>query len=65
MFDSCALLLSGLVQPLFSSSVLFDLMRPDGSSAISVMGGETMTAELAHEIMGLQVYLSFYQPVSI
>ena len=40
-------------------------MRPDGSSAISVMGGETMTAELAHEIMGLQVYLSFYQPVSI
>ena len=40
-------------------------MRPDGSSAISVMGGETMTAELAHEIMGLQVYLPFYQPVSI
>lgn len=59
MFDSCGLLLSGLVQPLFSSSVLVDLMRPDGS-AISVMGGETMTAELAHEIMGLQVYLSFY-----
>lgn len=44
-----------VVQPLFSASVLVDLMRPDGTSNTSVMGGETMSAELAHEIMGLQV----------
>lgn len=43
-------------QPLFSASVLVDLMRPDGTSNISVMGGEVMSAELAHEIMGLQGY---------
>lgn len=42
-------------QPLFSASVLVDLMRPDGTSNISVMGGEVMSAELAHEIMGLQL----------
>lgn len=46
-----------MMQPLFSASVLVDLMRPDGTSNISVMGGEVMSAELAHEIMGLQVCL--------
>jgi protein SMG9 len=44
-----------MMQPVFSASVLVDLMRPDGTSNTPVMGGETMSAELAHEIMGLQV----------
>jgi len=34
-------------------------MRPDGSSTISVLGGETMPAELAHELMGIQVNSNF------
>ncbi|KAG0560396.1 hypothetical protein KC19_10G178000 [Ceratodon purpureus] len=42
-------------QPIFSASVLVDLMRPDGTSNTPVMGGETMSAELAQEIMGLQL----------
>jgi protein SMG9 len=42
-------------QPVFSPSVLADIMRPDGSSSISVVGGDSMSAELAHELMGLQV----------
>jgi protein SMG9 len=46
---------SGCVQPVFSPSVLSDIMRPDGSSSISVVGGDLMSAELAHELMGLQV----------
>jgi len=35
------------------------MMRPDGSSTISVLGGETMPAELAHELMGIQVNSNF------
>ncbi|MCO5608843.1 hypothetical protein L7F22_063061 [Adiantum nelumboides] len=42
-------------QPLFSASVLTDLMRPDGSSSISVLAGESLPAELAHEMMGIQL----------
>ncbi|CAK9874299.1 unnamed protein product [Sphagnum jensenii] len=42
-------------QPVFSPSVLSDIMRPDGSSSLSVVGGESMSAELAHELMGLQL----------
>ncbi|CAK9223664.1 unnamed protein product [Sphagnum jensenii] len=42
-------------QPVFSPSVLSDIMRPDGSSSISVVGGDLMSAELAHELMGLQL----------
>ncbi|ESW29050.1 hypothetical protein PHAVU_002G039600 [Phaseolus vulgaris] len=42
-------------QPVFSASVLAEMMRPDGSSTISVIGGETMPAELAHELMGIQL----------
>ncbi|KAH7282042.1 hypothetical protein KP509_35G009400 [Ceratopteris richardii] len=42
-------------QPLFSASVLTDLMRPDGSSSISVLSGESLSAELAHEMMGIQL----------
>jgi protein SMG9 len=41
-------------QPVFSPSVLSDIMWPDGSSSISVVGGDLMSAELAHELMGLQ-----------
>jgi protein SMG9 len=42
-------------QPVFSPSVLADIMRPDGLSSISVVGGDPMSAELAHELMGLQL----------
>jgi protein SMG9 len=42
-------------QPIFSPSVLAVIMWPDGSSSISVVGGDPMSAELAHELMGLQV----------
>ncbi|XP_019420314.1 PREDICTED: protein SMG9-like isoform X2 [Lupinus angustifolius] len=42
-------------QPVFSASVLSEMMRPDGSSTISVINGESMSAELAHEIMGIQL----------
>lgn len=31
------------------------MMRPDGFSTISVMSGESLSAELAHELMGIQV----------
>lgn len=43
------------LQPVFSPSVLAEMMRPDGSSTISVLGGESISAELAHELMGIQV----------
>ncbi|KAK8970347.1 hypothetical protein KSP40_PGU008922 [Platanthera guangdongensis] len=43
------------VQPLFSPSVLVDMMRPDGTSAISVLNGESLSADLAHELMGIQL----------
>ncbi|CAL0332052.1 unnamed protein product [Lupinus luteus] len=42
-------------QPVFSASVLSEMMRPDGSSTISVINGESMSAELAHELMGIQL----------
>ncbi|KAL2642614.1 hypothetical protein R1flu_010201 [Riccia fluitans] len=47
-------------QPVFSASVLMDLMRSDGFSNISVLGGDPLSAELAHDLMGLQlgVFLS-------
>lgn len=41
-------------QPIFSPSVLIDMMRPDGSSAISVLNGESLSADLAHELLGIQ-----------
>lgn len=41
-------------QPVFSASVLAEMMRPDGSSSISVLSGEPLSAELAHELMGIQ-----------
>lgn len=43
------------MQPIFSPSILVDMMRPDGSSAISVLNGEALSADLAHELLGVQV----------
>ncbi|XP_077228699.1 uncharacterized protein LOC143861701 isoform X4 [Tasmannia lanceolata] len=42
-------------QPIFSPSVLAEMMRPDGSSTVSVLSGESMSADLAHELMGIQL----------
>ncbi|KAL3524529.1 hypothetical protein ACH5RR_017363 [Cinchona calisaya] len=42
-------------QPVFSPSVLADMIRPDGSSTISVISGESLSAELAHELMTIQL----------
>ncbi|XP_076916571.1 uncharacterized protein LOC143576349 [Bidens hawaiensis] len=42
-------------QPVFSPSVLADMIRSDGSSTISVFGGESLPAELAHELMSIQL----------
>lgn len=47
--------LYAVLQPVFSPSVLAEMMRPDGLSTISVLGGESLSAELAHELMGIQV----------
>lgn len=41
-------------QPVYSPSVLAEMIRPDGSSTISVLSGESLSAELAHELMGMQ-----------
>ncbi|XP_073032740.1 uncharacterized protein [Primulina eburnea] len=42
-------------QPVFSPSVLAEMIRPDGSSTLSVISGESLSAELAHEMMGIQL----------
>ncbi|KAK6259150.1 hypothetical protein SCA6_013624, partial [Theobroma cacao] len=42
-------------QSVFSPSVLSEMMRPDGSSTVSVLSGESLSAELAHEIMNIQL----------
>ncbi|AQK79991.1 Protein SMG9 [Zea mays] len=42
-------------QPVYSPSVLIDMMRPDGSSTIPVLNGEPLSADLAHELMGIQI----------
>ncbi|KAM7463566.1 hypothetical protein LguiA_031687 [Lonicera macranthoides] len=42
-------------QPVFSPSVLAEIIRPDGSSTVSVLNGESLSAELAHELMGIQL----------
>ncbi|CAM8959217.1 unnamed protein product [Rhodiola kirilowii] len=42
-------------QPLFSPSTLSEMIRPEGSSTISVLSGESLTAELAHELMAIQL----------
>ncbi|GKE50178.1 ribonucleases P/MRP protein subunit POP1 isoform X1, partial [Tanacetum coccineum] len=41
----------------YSLSILADMIRPDGSSTISVLGGgESLPAELAHELMSIQLH---------
>ncbi|KAL6606509.1 hypothetical protein ACP70R_042162 [Stipagrostis hirtigluma subsp. patula] len=42
-------------QPVYSPSILIDMMRPDGSSTIPVLNGDPLTADLAHELMGIQL----------
>ncbi|PKA60647.1 hypothetical protein AXF42_Ash006281 [Apostasia shenzhenica] len=42
-------------QPIFSPSLMIDLMRPDGSSTVSLLNGEPLSADLAHELMGIQL----------
>lgn len=42
-------------QPVFSPSILVDMVRPDGLSTIPVLNGEPLSADLAHEIMGIQL----------
>ncbi|PIA58800.1 hypothetical protein AQUCO_00500618v1 [Aquilegia coerulea] len=42
-------------QPLFSPSVLAEMMRPDGSSTIPLLNGEPLSADLAHELIGIQL----------
>ncbi|XVE83373.1 hypothetical protein DITRI_Ditri16bG0083900 [Diplodiscus trichospermus] len=42
-------------QSVFSPSVLSEIMRPDGSSTVSVLSGESLSSELAHEIMNIQL----------
>ncbi|XP_066377913.1 uncharacterized protein [Miscanthus floridulus] len=42
-------------QPVYSPSVLIDMLRPDGSSTIPVLNGEPLSADLAHELMGIQL----------
>ncbi|KAL9679606.1 hypothetical protein QQ045_017472 [Rhodiola kirilowii] len=44
-----------ILQPLFSPSTLSEMKRPEGSSTISVLSGESLTAELAHVLMAIQV----------
>ncbi|MQM14840.1 hypothetical protein Taro_047774 [Colocasia esculenta] len=42
-------------QPIFSPSVLVEMMKPDGSSSIPVLNGESLSADVAHELMGIQL----------
>ncbi|KAF7105960.1 hypothetical protein CFC21_106726 [Triticum aestivum] len=42
-------------QPVYSPSILMDMMRPDGSSSLPVLNGDPLPADLAHELMGIQL----------
>ncbi|XP_047075108.1 nonsense-mediated mRNA decay factor SMG9-like [Lolium rigidum] len=42
-------------QPVYSPSILIDMMRPDGSSTLPVLNGDPLPADLAHELMGIQL----------
>ncbi|CAN1235961.1 Nonsense-mediated mRNA decay factor SMG9 [Linum grandiflorum] len=46
-----------LLQPVFSPSILTEMVKPDGSSIIPVLNGENLSAELAHELVCIQVDL--------
>ncbi|KAI7748499.1 hypothetical protein M8C21_021335 [Ambrosia artemisiifolia] len=41
--------------PVFSPSVLADMIRSDGSSTISLFGADSLPADLAHEFMSIQL----------
>ncbi|XP_057542036.1 uncharacterized protein LOC130820614 [Amaranthus tricolor] len=41
-------------QPMFSPSVLAEMTRPDGLSTVPVLGGETLSSELAYELLSIQ-----------
>ncbi|CAN0824349.1 Nonsense-mediated mRNA decay factor SMG9 [Linum grandiflorum] len=42
-------------QPVFSPSILTEMVKPDGSSIIPVLNGENLSAELAHELVCIQI----------
>ncbi|KAJ3672585.1 hypothetical protein LUZ60_007306 [Juncus effusus] len=42
-------------QPVFSASILADMIKPDGSCAIPVLSGEILSPELSHELMTIQM----------
>ena len=46
------------LQPVFSPSVLAEITRPDGSSTVPVLSGETLPSELAYELMNIQVSIN-------
>ena len=48
-----------VLQPVYSPSILIDMMRPDGSSTLPVLSGDPLPADLAHELMGIQVNALF------
>lgn len=54
MIFSCYFRIS---QPIFSSSILAEMMKSDGSSSIPIVDGDYVPAVLAHEIMGIQVFI--------
>lgn len=53
------------LQPVFSPSVLAEMIRPDGLSTVSVLSGESLSADLAHEVMSIQVSLNMFMPILI
>jgi protein SMG9 len=46
------------MQPVYSLSILIDMMMPDGSSTLTVLSGDPLPADLAGELMGIQVNTS-------
>lgn len=46
---------NSVLQPVFSPSILAESIRPDSSSSVPVLGSDSLSAELAHEIMCIQV----------
>ncbi|CAN1345166.1 Nonsense-mediated mRNA decay factor SMG9 [Linum perenne] len=57
LLDTQVFLLLSSSWPVFSPSILTEMMKPDGSSIIPVLNGENLSAELAHELMCIQVDL--------
>lgn len=53
------------MQPIFCPSVLAEMMRPDGSSSIPSSNGEVLSADLAHELMCVQVALEIREYICL